>query len=75
MANLNKKLTNDEKRYFMYKKVIEMNRSNHLDRSNIWVAYMEQINKARYSHEIDDVLDAIIVNEEQIRKYGKGNIK
>lgn len=67
------KYTN-EKRYETFKKVIFENRSKNLGRNNIMTTYMQVLNKAILPEEIDEALDAILFNEEQIKKTGKSKL-
>lgn len=61
----------DLKRYEVWKKVIQANRTKVLGVNDIASIYMQQINKASLSVEIDEVLDAIIENELILKKAGK----
>lgn len=62
------KKTKDEERFIMWKKVLSKNKSSRLPREDIFVTYLEQLNKVTYDFEIDTVLDAIIENERTRRK-------
>lgn len=57
-----------QQRYEMFKKVLQENRLRRHTIDSIWFQYMEQLNKAVYAAEIDDVLDAIIENEKRLGK-------
>lgn len=56
------------KRYVMMRKVLHENRVKRQTVDNIWFQYMEQINKAVYPSDLDNVLDAIIENEKRLGK-------
>lgn len=61
-------------RYETWKKVLYVNKTKRLGLNDIMSVYLSQINKATTSQEFDDVLDAIIKNESQLKLQGKGNI-
>lgn len=60
------KQTQDELRYFMWKKVIGAVRGNTGGASDM-IMYLEQLNRCRFSFEFDECLDAILENEKLIK--------